>query len=119
MGNTSQKEKQEEEDEINGKLRAFRFIVVFVNTVTTVLTLIPLVGAIIALLSEHPKFALQLDVVGLIVFVVTKGVLWLLAALLVPAIKAVPAGIGSGIASYAVQRWLKNREKNREPTKKK
>lgn len=81
------------------------------NFVTTVLALVPLIGAIVALLSEHSDTAIRLDVVGLVTLIVTKGSLWLLLSL--------PAWIGSGITGFYVQRALERMHKKREPAKKK
>lgn len=84
------------------------------NFASTVFALVPIVGAIVAILSSNSALALRLDVLGLIVLIVTKGGLWLLTMALIPMLKAIPVGVGTGMASYYTQRWLKSREKDRE-----
>jgi hypothetical protein len=107
-----------EESRRSEKLRRYRAVLFALNSVTTIFALIPLAGAIAATIFARPDLALQLNVVGLITLIVTKGGLWLLTMALIPALKAVPAGVGTGVGSYFAQRWLKSREKTREPAEK-
>ena len=101
------------------KTRRTSRVLYILNFASTVLALIPVIAAIVALVSERPDLALRLDVFGLIVLIVTKGGLWLLTMALIPMLKAVPVGVGTGIGTYYAQRWLKGRERDREPVAKK
>lgn len=85
----------------------------FVNLATTLVSLIPIGFAIFNLITHHPNLALNFNLAAIAALIVTKGGLFLLTWILLPAAKAVPGAVTAAIITGKYNDWRKQREKKR------
>lgn len=95
-------------------LQSILHLVRVLNIATSVVALIPLGLGLYSLIVNNQVQALTFSLAALATLIVTKGGLFLLTLVLIPFLKAVPAGAGTtagGIIVHKVWRWLERRRK--------
>lgn len=84
------------------------------NLATTIVGLVPLGVAVFNLIANHQQVALIFNLVSLATVVIGKGALFLLTLVLVPLLKAIPVGVGTGIGSIAARKaWERMESRDR------
>jgi hypothetical protein len=82
----------------------------FLNVLTTIVGLVPLGFAVYNLIINNQQAAFRFNLVSLVTVVVSKGGLFLLTLILIPLLKAIPVGVGTGIGSIAAREAWKRVE---------
>jgi hypothetical protein len=100
---------------VTKEFQALRRIVRFLNLATTVVALIPTGFAAYNLITNHQRQALNFNLAALATLLVTKGGLFLLTWILLPAVKAVPAAVTGAIISKKVSEVMDERKKKDQP----
>lgn len=90
--------------------RLFRLL----NVVTTIAALVPLGFAVYNLSMNQQHQALNFNLAAIATLIVTKGGLFLLTWILLPAAKAVPGAIAGAVVKRKYDDWQKQR-KNKQP----
>lgn len=84
------------------------------NITTTVVALIPLGFAVYNLAINNQAQALTFNLAALATLVVTKGGLFLLTWVLLPAIKAIPAAIAGAVVQKKMSEWMGQKKEEKD-----
>lgn len=97
------------------RLRRLSMTLLVVNVSTNLVSLVPAGFAVYYTLVNNQQAALNIDLLGLAGVLILKGGFFLLTLILIPAMKAVPVGIGTGVGTLLVQKAAERAKKRRGP----
>lgn len=93
------------------RLNLISLVFLSLNITTTVVALIPLGFAVYNLVINNRAQSLTFDLAALATLVVTKGGLFLLTWVLLPAAKAIPAAVTGAVVQKKVSEWMDQKQK--------